>query len=172
MSEFGSAFSAARKAGKKTFAFKGKSYHTTTADDLNKVKKTSVTAKRKTDPAPKAKSKTSHMAGIGSAPSVAKNQALRPASVTAKRKTAPAPSAPKPKASAGDNYKKMAASPGGVPGKKKTSDNSGSTVNRVPRGTRVVASTSSDSGTGKSTAGERASMLLRTGRMPGRKRTR
>ena len=171
MSEFGSAFAAARKAGEKTFTFKGKSYHTTTADDLKKVKKATVTAQRKTAPAPKAKPKTSHMAGIGSAPSsVAKNAALKPATVTAKRKTA---AARKPKASAGDNYRKMAASPGGVPGKKKAaSDGSGSTVTRVPRGTRQVASSSSStpSSTGRTAGDNYRKMAARPGGVPGRKR--
>ena len=37
--KFGSAFSSARKAGKKTFTWKGKSYTTKTADDVKKAKK-------------------------------------------------------------------------------------------------------------------------------------
>ena len=35
--KFGEAFSSARKAGKKTFDWKGKSYHTKTADDVKKA---------------------------------------------------------------------------------------------------------------------------------------
>ncbi|MFB2563643.1 hypothetical protein [Rhizobium sp. IMFF44] len=39
MSAFGDAFKAARKAGKTTFKFQGKSYHTKTKDEMEKTKK-------------------------------------------------------------------------------------------------------------------------------------
>ncbi|MBZ5882541.1 hypothetical protein, partial [Escherichia coli] len=39
MTNFGDAFKAARKAGKTTFKFGGKSYHTKTKDEMSKTKK-------------------------------------------------------------------------------------------------------------------------------------
>lgn len=113
MSAFGDAFKAARSAGKKSFTFNGKSYHTRTKEDEARpaakntaaVSKsagakiearaktpnleTRVTAKR---PAP-AKPKVNHMAGIGSAPTRANSAKLKEATVTATRKTASAPKA-------------------------------------------------------------------------------
>ena len=53
---FGKAFSSARKAGKKTFTWKGKSYSTKTADDVKKEKATKapkkVAPKKVAKPAP------------------------------------------------------------------------------------------------------------------------
>lgn len=50
MSAFGDAFKAARAAGKKTFTFNGKSYHTRTKEDEAKAKKPDV-SKAKAGPA-------------------------------------------------------------------------------------------------------------------------
>ena len=48
-SEFGKAFAAARKAGDKSFEFKGKKYTTKTAEDVSKDKKSEIERSRRTD---------------------------------------------------------------------------------------------------------------------------
>jgi len=101
VSKFGDAFAAARKAGKKVFTFNGKKYNTRTKDDEMGSKTTKKVSSGLTKKTPIGPSKSD----------------LKPVTVSAKRKTAPAPK--KKAATAGDNYKKMAKKPGGVPGKAK-----------------------------------------------------
>jgi hypothetical protein len=63
MTSFGDAFKAARKAGKTTFKFGGKSYHTKTKDEMAKTKKAVPTP----SPRPEAM-KTDAQAAVDSAP--------------------------------------------------------------------------------------------------------
>lgn len=176
MSQFGDAFKAARAAGKKSFSFNGKSYHTQTADDLKKLKPAAVKAKPRTAPAPApkpraatppAKPRVNHMAGIGAAPtrSRARSADLQPAAVTATRKTG-TPSTRS--GGAAGAYERMRNSPGGVPGRKKSPSTSGSTVTRVNTGPRVVSKSTPSKGGGAAGAYER--MKNSPGGVPGRKR--
>jgi hypothetical protein len=99
ISDFGKAFRAARSAGKKEFSWNGKSYHTRTADEEKAAKAKSS--------APKAAAKPAQS-----------KQARLGVSTPATQQSRPAPAAAKAKSSPAENYRKMAASPGGVPGKK------------------------------------------------------
>ncbi|QQM14024.1 hypothetical protein [Rhizobium phage vB_RleA_TRX32-1] len=74
MTSFGDAFKAARKAGKTTFKFGGKSYHTKTKDEMAKTKKAVPTP----SPRPEAM-KTDAQAAVDSAPKSARKAAAKPA---------------------------------------------------------------------------------------------
>ena len=150
MSAFGEAFKAARAAGKKEFSYKGKQYNTRTKDDEAKSSKKNTAAVSKdaakkiearaktpntetkvTAKAPK-KAKTTdskagqaykRMAGGDGVPGKSK-----PKPRPEREPGRPAPKKDKPKAkkaSPGDNYKRMAASKDGVPGKKKKAKKKG-----------------------------------------------
>ncbi|QIX20601.1 hypothetical protein [Agrobacterium pusense] len=79
MASFGDAFKAARSAGKTTFKWQGKSYHTKTKDEMEKTKKSvPVPAARPTGDEGKRSSSVSGEGKIYKAPAPAAEAATRP----------------------------------------------------------------------------------------------